>query len=192
MTKDFQPPTLTLSDRLRARTEREQAEIEKIMRDALLKLGRGFEPVWKAALVSIENELRNGMSASSKRCVSDIEKMISPALEKLSTVSRSALLAEKRLRSLLAWGALSLIGMAAFSVGALACLYWINMAGHTLQAQITVLQHQISEAQTTLQMLANQTWGVGFLESSNGRFVTLPSNAESGWTCSAKPCLRLK
>src|ERR1035441_6880506 len=187
MKKDFQPQTL--SDRLRARTEREQAEIEKIMRDALLKLGRGFEPAWKAALVSIENELRNGTSALNKKCISDIEKMISQALAKLSTVNRSAALAEKRLRALLAWGSLGLIGMAAFSVGALVFLYWTNMAGHRLQAQVTLVQHEILESRETLQTLANQTWGVRLLESPEGRFITLPNNTENGWTCSGKPCL---
>ena len=53
------------------------------------------------------------------------------------------------------------------------------------------LQREIAAQQAAVRELEKQTWGVGYQETEQGRFLTLPAGSATGWRVGDKPAVRL-
>lgn len=53
------------------------------------------------------------------------------------------------------------------------------------------LQREIARQQATLRQLEKQTWGVGYQETEDGRFLVLPMESNGNWKMGDKPAVRL-
>ena len=53
------------------------------------------------------------------------------------------------------------------------------------------LQREIAQQQATLRQLEKKTWGVGYQETEDGRFLVLPMESNGNWKMGDKPAVRL-
>lgn len=53
------------------------------------------------------------------------------------------------------------------------------------------LKLEIEQQQATLRELEQETWGVGYHEGENGRFLILPEGSKRNWTVDDKPAVKL-
>ena len=59
------------------------------------------------------------------------------------------------------------------------------------RATLAEIKSDIEEQQATLRELEQDTWGVGYREFENGRFLVLPEDSLRTWEVDGKPAVKL-
>lgn len=96
-----------------------------------------------------------------------------------------------------AWFRASTIALAltiGLSVGAWGLLRLAVGQIGSVHSEISSLEKQKKELQTTVDVLERQTWGVRLIENQEGRFIVLSPKvtAQSGWTYEKNTALELE
>jgi len=152
-----------LSPQLRERLAAQHQEIEAQTVDALQQLSVSCQK-------SVQHELRTIASGMAQQ---------------------SALVRQSAARLWFWIGSLGVGLIVSLSLGSWGLAAWLTSS---IQRQLEVratLQREIAAQQATLRQLAQQTWGVGYQETAQGRFLTLPVDSQPNWQLGGKPAVRL-
>ena len=68
---------------------------------------------------------------------------------------------------------------------------WLTYSIESYREERTALKREIADQQATVRQLEKQTWGVGYLETETGNFLTWPGHHEQPYRSQGKWAARL-
>ena len=68
---------------------------------------------------------------------------------------------------------------------------WLAYSIGSQREKLDALKLDIAQQQATVRELEQETWGVGYQESENGRFLVLPEGSKRNWQVGGKPAVKL-
>ena len=167
----------TLAERMKARAEQEQQELEDLTRQQFSALQQSLSELSKNAISTTE--------AAIQRQLSSLEQSVTTRCRALSWI-----FARKWLQILLV--TMSILMGATFGAWGI-----FTLAGNkatALQREIATLGKQKIAMEKTVAQLQAQTWGLVLVESPEGRFIIPPvkSTLKPGWTIDKNPAWKLE
>lgn len=167
----------SLAERMKAKAEQEQQELEALTRQQLSALQQSLSELSKNALSTTE--------AAIQRQLSSLEQSVSTRCHTLSWM-----FARK-------WLQILLITVSILMGAALGGWGLFTLAGNkatALQREIAALGEQKTVMEKTVAQLQAQTWGLVLVESPQGRFIVPPmkSTLKPGWTIDKNPAWKLE
>lgn len=168
------PPTSSLTERLRLKTETERQSIEALTLSELQTLAKNLSAASSAALYSMQSATHGQMT--------EFEKQMSQRLGSIAIRIGQTEAAQRRWPLWSAAGALALSGSILIGLWGLSA--WQSEA-------LLSLQTQSEQERQTLDLLKQQTGGVKYTTTSSGLFLVLPKGVEPGWTCDGLKCIKL-
>ena len=167
----------SLSERMRAKAEQEQQELEALTRQQFSALQQSLSELSKNALSTTE--------AAIQRQLSSLEQSVTTRCRALSWM-----FARK-------WLQILLITVSILMGATLGGWGLFTLAGNkatALQREIASLGSQKAAMEKTVALLQAQTWGMALVESPEGRFIVLPgkSTLKPGWTIGKNPAWKVE
>jgi len=167
----------SLAERMRAKTEQDQQELEALTRQQFNALSESLRQSSTAALRTTESAIQEKLGK--------LEENITSHCQTLSWA-----FGRKWLQALLLSMGL-LTGTALGGWGVMTLLTHKVMA---LQEEIQSLEASKAELESTAGQLKKRTWGLRLLENQDGRFIILPpkTSAQIGWTVGKQQAVKLE
>ena len=167
----------SLAERMKAKAEQEQQELEALTRQQFSALQQSLSELSKNALSTTE--------AAIQRQLTSLEQSVSTRCRTLSWMFARKWLQILLLTASILMGA-TLGGWGLFTLAG-------NKAA-ALQREIAALGSQKAAMEKTVAQLQAQTWGIALVESPEGRFIVLPgkSTLKPGWTIAKNPAWKVE
>lgn len=167
----------SLTERMKAKAEREQQELEALTRQQFSALQQSLSELSKSALSTTE--------AAIQRQLTSLEQSVTTRCHTLSWM-----FARKWLQILL----ITMSILMGATLGAWGTFILAGNKATALQQEIAALGEQKTAMEKTVTQLQAQTWGLVLVESPEGRFIVPPvkSTLKPGWTFGKNPAWKLE
>lgn len=167
----------SLTEKMKARTERERQELEALTRQQF-------------------NSLSENLSASSKNALSSTEAAIQAqftALEK-SVASRCGILSRMFGKRLLQALLLSFALFLGLTLGGWGLIQWETGRILSLRQEASQLQSTVTALEKAAAQWEAKTWGLELTETKDGRFIILPTKMtiKTGWTLGNRQAIKVE
>jgi hypothetical protein len=167
----------TLTERIRAKTERDAQEIENLTRQQFADLSRSLAASSKNALSTTESAILNSMSSIEKEITSRC-RIISVAFGKMCLQVFLLLFCALLAISLCGWGVLLLF----------------RGEAQDLRQEIVALKTGKAALEQTVAILENKTWGITLYQDQTGRFIIPrpPLTLRDNWKVGKNPAWKVE
>ena len=155
--------------------------------------GRGLSPQMRERIAAQRQEIEQQTVNALKQLSLNCQESVQHELRTITSVmAQQSALVRQSLARLWFWiGSLSVALIVGLSLGSWGLGQWLSYSIQSHLKQRSALQADIAAQHATLRQIEAQSWGVGYLETETGRFLTLPPNSEPGWKLGDKPAVRL-
>ena len=157
--------------------------------------GPGLRPQLRERIAAQNQEIEQQTVSELKKLSVSCQASVQ---HELSTITSAMAQGSKAVRQIVArlwlWiGVLGLILVLSLSLGSWGIGQWLTSRIESYREERDTLQAEIAAQQATLRQIEQQSWGVGYLETSEGPVLTLPKNSEpyriqgGGWAVRLSP-----
>ena len=157
--------------------------------------GRGLRPQLRERIAAQHQEIAaqtvSELQQLSVSCQASVQHELRTIV---SVMAQQSALVRRSFARLLFWiVSLSVALVLSLSLGSWGLGQWLASSIESHLKQRSALQAEIAAQQATLRQIEAQTWGVGYLETSEGPVLTLPKNSEpyriqgGGWAVRLSP-----
>ena len=155
--------------------------------------GTGLRPQLRERIAAQHQEIEQQTVSELKKLSVSCQESVQHELSTIVTVmAQQSALVRRSFARLLFWiVSLSLALVLSLSLGSWGLGQWLTYSIESHLKQRSALQAEIAAQQATLRQIEQQSWGVGYQETSQGRFLTLPASSAPGWRVGDKPAVRL-
>jgi len=155
--------------------------------------GTGLSPQLRERIGAQRQEIEAQTVSELKKLSVSCQESVQHELSTIvSVMAQQSALVRRSFARLLFWiGSLSVALLVSLSLGSWGLGQWLTSSIESHLKQRSALQADIAAQQATLRQIEAQTWGVGYQETEQGRFLTLPASSETGWKIGDKPAVRL-
>ena len=156
-------------------------------------MGRGLSPQVRARIAAQHQEIEQQTVSALQQLSLSCQASVKNELHTIESVmaQQSAVLSWSLTRLWLRPACVGVALILGLSLGSWGLGKWLTYSIQSHLAQRSALQADIAAQHATLRQIEQQSWGVGYLETSEGRFLTLPASSEPGWKIGDKPAVRL-
>ncbi len=166
-----------LAERMKEKAEQERQQIENIVGDELTNLRRNLSDATRNALNTIKSDME-GEIRNARWTLKDQTQTLCWSFGQR-------------------WLMVSLIALAAIigvTLGGWGLTKLVERKVLSLHREISQLQDQQRQLETTVSQLEAKTWGLELLKAQEGRFIVLPPNttAKTGWTRGKRQAIKVE
>ena len=155
--------------------------------------GKGLSPQLRERIAAQRQEIEAQTVSALQQLSTNCQKSVQHELSTIANV-----IAQQT--KVLSWS-LTRLWLRPACVG-LALMLGVSVAGwgigqgltyriESYQEERDKLRAEIAAQEATLRQLKKKTWGVGYQETAEGRFLTLPAGSQPNWKVGDKPAVRL-
>ena len=142
--------------------------------------GRGLSPQMRERIAAqrqeIEAQTVNELKQLSLRCQESAKNELH-TIE--SVMAQGSAAVRRRFARLWLWIAgLGVVLILSLSLGSWGIGVWVTSSLQSYREERDALKREIADQQATVRQLEQQTWGVGYLETETGTFITWPGHHE--------------
>ena len=155
--------------------------------------GTGLRPQLRERIAAQNQEIEQQTVSALKQLSVSCQESVQHELRTMTRVmAQQSALVRRSFARLLFWiVSLSVALLVSLSLGSWGLGQWLTSSIERHLQQRAALQADIAAQQATLRQLEKKTWGVGYQETEQGRFLTLPEGSVPGWKAGGKPAVRL-
>lgn len=156
-------------------------------------LGKGLSPQLRERLAAQREAIEAQTVSALQQLSTSCQACVRTELHTISSVmAEQSALVRRSLARLWFWsGSLGVALVVGVSLGSWGLGLWLTSSLERQLAERSALQAEIAAQHATLSQLEHQTWGVGYQETEQGRFLTLPPGSKPGWQLGGRPAVRL-
>lgn len=173
-----------LDQRIQQKIAESQKETELLKQQQLESLKKELAQTSQNALNSFRKDIHKYEQIVHRRLQETCEEVTQQTQYARKTLSQFWL-AQICLTSILGLG---------FYAGTWGWIQYVSNQTKAMHRQQQSLSQEIENLQKSARLLQEKTWGVGLMETDNGKFVVLPETMrdEAQWTCGGQPCMKLE
>lgn len=155
--------------------------------------GKGLSPQMRERIAAQRQEIEAQTVSELQQLSESCQQSVQHELNTIASVMAAGSAAvQKRFGRLLFWiGVLGMGLILSLSLGTWGLAAWLTSSIQSHLEERAKLRIEIAAQEATVRQLEKKTWGVGYQETAEGRFLILPAGSQPNWKVGDKPAVRL-